>query len=143
MDVLDFMPRSRGFGGSSISHWDPIAFRNQLMEPAINPDLTHSLIPPQDLTLMHFRDLGWFLDADLDGAEDTTVILGTCDSGVPNVLLPSGATLADTARACGSAKNSGQFVSCVGTAANQARDAGLISEAQKDALMACASGGTQ
>ena len=130
-------------GGSSISHWDPIAFRNQLMEPAINPDLTHSLIPPQDLTLMHFRDLGWFLDGDLNGAEDTTVILGTCDSGVPNVLLPSGATLADAARACGSAKNSGQFVSCVGSAANQAMDAGLISEAQKDALMACASGGTQ
>ena len=29
--------------GSSISHWDPIAFPNQLMEPALNPDLTHAV----------------------------------------------------------------------------------------------------
>ena len=27
-------------GGSSISHFDTVAFRNLLMEPAINPDLT-------------------------------------------------------------------------------------------------------
>lgn len=45
--------------GSSISHWDPIAFPNQLMEPAINSDLTHSVEPPEDLTLPLFRDLGW------------------------------------------------------------------------------------
>ena len=29
--------------GSSGSHYDTIAFRNLLMEPAINPDLTHNL----------------------------------------------------------------------------------------------------
>src|SRR5206468_10641175 len=31
--------------GSSISHWDPIAAPNQLMEPSINGDLTHSVKP--------------------------------------------------------------------------------------------------
>ena len=36
--------------GSSISHWEAVAFPNQLMEPAINSDLTNSVTPPQDLT---------------------------------------------------------------------------------------------
>ena len=46
-------------GGSSVSHWDTIAFRNLLMEPSINADLTHSVVPPQDLTFPMFRDIGW------------------------------------------------------------------------------------
>lgn len=46
-------------GGSSVSHWDTSAFRNLLMEPSINADLTHSVIPPEDLTFRLFQDLGW------------------------------------------------------------------------------------
>jgi hypothetical protein len=46
-------------GGSSVSHFDVTAFRHQLMEPSINGDLTQSVIPPQDLTFMLFRDIGW------------------------------------------------------------------------------------
>jgi hypothetical protein len=45
--------------GSTISHWDEIALPNQLMEPAINDDLTHSVTPPQDLTFILLQDLGW------------------------------------------------------------------------------------
>ena len=45
--------------GSTISHWDEIAVPNQLMEPAINDDLTHSVTPPQDLTFILLQDLGW------------------------------------------------------------------------------------
>jgi PA domain len=56
--------------GSSVSHYDTIAFRNLLMEPAINPDLTHSVKAPQDLTLEQLRDVGWFPDANLDGIPD-------------------------------------------------------------------------
>ena len=41
--------------GSSISHWDPVASPNLLMEPAINGDLNHAL----DLTLPLLHDLGW------------------------------------------------------------------------------------
>jgi hypothetical protein len=41
--------------GSSISHWDSIAFPNLLMEPNINPDLPHDV----DLTLPALLDLGW------------------------------------------------------------------------------------
>lgn len=46
-------------GGSSVSHWDSSAFRNLLMEPAINADLTQSVIPPQDLTFTLLQDTGW------------------------------------------------------------------------------------
>lgn len=45
--------------GSSVSHWDTIAFPNQLMEPSINGDLTHEVIPPNDLTFPLLQDIGW------------------------------------------------------------------------------------
>ena len=53
-------------GGSSISHFDTVAFRNLLMEPAINPDLRHKLKVPFDLTLELLRDVGW-TEPDIDG----------------------------------------------------------------------------
>jgi hypothetical protein len=56
--------------GSSISHWDPLTFRNQLMEPAINADLTHQVTPPEDLTSELLRDIGWYTDRNLDGVPD-------------------------------------------------------------------------
>ena len=84
--------------GSTLNHWDPIAFRNLLMEPAINPDLTHSLIAPFDTTLAEMHDMGWFTDADLDGQEDATVLLNGCDTRVPNAFIGNGALLADQAR---------------------------------------------
>lgn len=62
--------------GSSISHWDPIALPNLLMEPSINGDLPHGV----DLTLAAFRDIGWFPDADSDGIADDA---DNCDL-VPN-----------------------------------------------------------
>ncbi len=45
--------------GSSVSHFDTTATRNLLMEPAINGDLTQSVIPPFDLTLPLLQDIGW------------------------------------------------------------------------------------
>ncbi len=45
--------------GSSVSHFDTIAFPNQLMEPAINGDLTHAVAPPSDLTFPLLTDTGW------------------------------------------------------------------------------------
>jgi hypothetical protein len=45
--------------GSSVSHWDPIMFRNQLMEPSFSAGLTLSVIPPEDLTFRQLQDMGW------------------------------------------------------------------------------------
>jgi hypothetical protein len=46
-------------GGSSVSHYDVSAFPNQLMEPAINSDLTHEVTVPNDLTYELLKDIGW------------------------------------------------------------------------------------
>ena len=45
--------------GSSVSHFDDVASPNLLMEPAINGDLTQSVLPPQDMTYRLFQDIGW------------------------------------------------------------------------------------
>ncbi|HUC19964.1 MAG TPA: PA domain-containing protein, partial [Candidatus Polarisedimenticolaceae bacterium] len=50
-----FTPNPRQ-AGSSVSHWDTSLFPNQLMEPGINGDLTHSVKPPQDLTVSQMID---------------------------------------------------------------------------------------
>ena len=44
---------------SSVSHWDPIAFPNLLMEPTVNGDVTHNTSAPFDLTLEFLHDIGW------------------------------------------------------------------------------------
>jgi hypothetical protein len=137
-------------GGSSGSHYDTIANRNLLMEPFINGDLTHNLKAPDDLTLELLRDVGWFPDADLDGlAAETdcddnsnfspTIIIGGCDTGVPNVTFTNGCTLADLFDQVGEgAGNHGQFVSGVAHLTNDLRKAGIITEAQKTAIRKCA-----
>ncbi|MGX4643108.1 PA domain-containing protein [Massilia sp. SYSU DXS3249] len=45
--------------GSSVSHYNTTATRNQLMEPSISSDLSHSVTAPVDLTMELFKDIGW------------------------------------------------------------------------------------
>jgi hypothetical protein len=45
--------------GSSVSHYTTATQRNQLMEPAISGDLTHSPLAPVDLTFELLKDIGW------------------------------------------------------------------------------------
>jgi hypothetical protein len=136
--------------GSTISHWDVSAFRNQLMEPAINGDLTHSVKPPQDLTLPLLRDIGWFQDADLDGLADNldscpasdrraTVVVGAEDTGVANPMFTTGCTIADlvAAEATG-ARNHGAYVSGVAHLTDALRDAGRISGSDKGRIQSAA-----
>ena len=132
--------------GSTISHWDTIAFPNQLMEPAINADLTHSVMPPQDLTLPALRDIGWFPDTDLDGlANDldvcpasirtATVVMAGIDSGVANGLFTSGCTISDLiAQIAGSATSGNDFVQGVKDLADDLQEAGIISAKDRQQL---------
>jgi hypothetical protein len=138
-------------GGSSISHWDPIAFPNLVMEPAINPDLVHSVVPPQDLTLPLMRDVGWFPDPDLDGiASDVdcepesdlqpTVIVGACDTGVPNTFFATGAnagcTISDLLAHCNDG-NHGNYASCAARLLDTLKDSGVITSWQRGAIQRC------
>lgn len=133
--------------GSSVSHWDPVALPNLLMEPAINDDLPHGL----DLTTPQMRDIGWYPDGDLDGVADavdqckntnlgqSTVAIQGCDSGVSNTLFQSGCTVSDLVGLCASgAGNHGGYASCVSNLGNELKSQGLISGAQKGALQSCA-----
>jgi hypothetical protein len=136
--------------GSSVAHYDTVAFRNLLMEPAINPDLTHQLKAPNDLTLELLRDVGWFADADLDGVADDvdcsvhsnfapTIVIGSEDTGVANVLFSNGCTTADLiAQILGDAKNHGQFVSGVSHLTNDLKDAAVLSSADRTAIQVAA-----
>jgi hypothetical protein len=134
--------------GSSISHWEAVAFPNQLMEPAINFDLTSSLKPPLDLTSSLMTDIGWFSDGDgvPDGVDacigsntTPTVVIGTCNSGVPNRVLADGCTFSDRIAACyAGAGNHGGAVSCVSNFTNALKASGLISGSQKGAIQSCA-----
>ena len=136
--------------GSSVSHYDTVAFKNLLMEPAINPDLTHRLKAPDDLTLELLRDVGWFADADLDGVADEvdcsvhsnfapTIVIGGEDTGVANILFSNGCTTSDLiAQILGGSSNHGQFVSDVSHLTNDLKDAGLLSNADKSAIQTAA-----
>jgi MYXO-CTERM domain-containing protein len=61
--------------GSSVSHWDTSVTPNLLMEPNINPDLTHSL----DLTVPLLVDTGWTRSD--GGVFDAGVCTGTGGGG--------------------------------------------------------------
>jgi hypothetical protein len=89
-------------------------------------------------------------DADGDGIPDAkddcphsnlnaTVVIGGCDSGVLNALLPSGCTIADLIAACAAgASNRGKFIGCVSQLANNLRKAGTITSQQVGAILSCA-----
>lgn len=151
-------------GGSSISHDDSIAFRNLLMGPSINADLTHNVKSPFDLTWELFDDIGWrFPDADGDGVPDDegcnsssittpTIVVGGIDTGVPNTLFAGGCTSADLiAEAKADALNHGGYVAAVAQLGNGWVASGLITGADGDigpfffrsrmALRPCAAGG--
>ena len=66
-----------------------------------------------------------------------TVVIGGCDSGVPNYNVVPGTTLNDAIGQCPTT-NHGKFVSCVSALTNEWKRAGLITGAQKGAIMGCA-----
>jgi len=136
--------------GSTISHWDVSAYPNQLMEPFINGDLTHSVRPPEDLTLPLLYDIGWFPDADLDGAADAddacptsnragSIVVGGINTGVPNATFTNGCTINDTvAQIFAGAKNHGGFVSGVAHLLDSLVAQGTITDAEKDRIQSAA-----
>jgi hypothetical protein len=129
--------------GSSISHWDPIAFPNLLMEPAINADLTHGV----DLTRQEMVDIGWFSDGDgvPDGVDQcigssraTTVVIGTCNSGAPNVTDANGCRISDQVADCSvNIPPHTTFRDCVEKLAKRLKKSGVLTAAQQDAIINC------
>jgi hypothetical protein len=120
------------------------------MEPAINADLTHSVEPPQDLTLKELRDVGWYPDADVDGVEDgsdcepnsdlsPTVAIDSCNTGVPNTLFVNGCTINDRIdHIADASRNSVQFLLGVTALDLQLIHDKVITPQQAGKILVCA-----
>ena len=68
-----------------------------------------------------------------------TVVIDGCDSGVANTLSPNGCTISDRIANCAvGVKRHGDFVNCVAALANSLLAQGVITSAQKDAILTCA-----
>jgi hypothetical protein len=136
--------------GSSVSHYDSVASRNLLMEPSINPDLTHALRAPFDLTYELLRDIGWYPDADGDLVSDDvdcdarsdlrpTIVIGAIDTGVRNLFFVNGCTSADLiAKLAAAGENHGAFVSGVAQLTNGWAADALITGNQKGDIQSAA-----
>jgi hypothetical protein len=134
--------------GSSISHWDTAATRNQLMEPAINIDLTSSVTPPEDLTASLFTDIGWYSDGDgvPDGTDscigsDTrvTVFIGSCNSKAGNDVQTNGCSVSDDVNQCGIdfAGKPLQYFACVVRETDRLARARIITRKEQAGLLVC------
>ncbi len=89
-------------------------------------------------------------DFDGDGVQDdqddclesdlsATIVIGSCDSGVDNMLFGNGCTMADLIQECAdAASNHGEFVSCVAQLASGWRADGLISGQDMGKIQSCA-----
>jgi hypothetical protein len=80
---------------------------------------------------------GWNVSETFEDA--TNLIIDGCDTGVPNLDGTCGNSFSELIAACAAnASNHGAFVSCVAHLTNTWKKAGLITGAQKDAIMECA-----
>jgi len=89
-------------------------------------------------------------DSDDDGVPDAvdacpnsllspTVVIDSCDSGVPNTVSPHGCTISDQVQQCATAaQNHGQFVSCVAHLTKNLKQAGDLTGQQSSAIRSCA-----
>jgi len=67
-----------------------------------------------------------------------TVIIGECNSGVPNEVLSTGRSYSDLIVQAGyGAENHGQFVSAVAFITNELKKSGAVSGSQKGAIQKC------
>ena len=132
--------------GSSISHFDPVASRNQLMEPAINSDLTASVTPPEDLTTSLFTDIGWYSDADgvPDGKDSCIgsdirpkVMLGRCDAHAANDLMTDGCSVSDRLEECTDPRLD-RYVACIAKKSDELARKKVITRREEVGILFCA-----
>src|SRR5579871_2623585 len=90
--------------GSSVSHFDTSMSPDQLMEPALQADLTHEVTTPRDLTLALLKDIGWT-------TATGTPVLKIAESHNPHFTQGQvGATYSITVSNMGLVATSGQVV---------------------------------
>jgi hypothetical protein len=139
--------------GSSISHYDPAAVPNLLMEPAITGTLTAAT--DVDLTDDLFADIGWSVnfdantpavgaDCQVTAASATIEVLG-CDTGIANTDVAGSCKLGDivvkqVADCVDGARNHGQVASCTANALDGMKKLGLLNGASQGSIQSCVAG---
>lgn len=129
--------------GSSVSHWDTAATPNLLMEPFITSSLKGATT--LDLTPNQMNDIGWTgsVSCPVNSDDSTVVLIGSCNTGVTNDFGPftvfpgggsgqvfGGCTVSDIVNSCNEE-------SCLAQATSSLKDAGVITAAEKEAIMNC------
>ena len=77
--------------------------------------------------------------ATCSGSGSATVVINSCDTGVPNFTTSGSTCIATDLAACTTAsKNHGQYVSCVALLTNSWVSAGIITGQQKGSIESCA-----
>jgi hypothetical protein len=95
-------------------------------------------VPPPPVTDTDGDGLADDVDACPTSVRTATVVVGTCDSQVPNELFANGCTIADKVGQCtNGVGNHGMQSSCASRLLNSLKKAGTITGAQKDALQSC------
>jgi hypothetical protein len=129
--------------GSTVSHFDTAATPNLLMEPFVTSSLKG--LTTLDLTDNQMVDIGWSgnLSCPVNSDDSAVVQIGSCNTGVPNDFGPftvfpgggggqvfGGCTVSDIVNSCNT-------TSCLASATSALRAEGVITEAEKDAIMDC------
>ena len=131
-------------GGSSVSHWDTVATPNLLMEPFINSDLKAATT--LDLTPSQMTDIGWSggLHCPVNSDNSATIKVGACETGVTNdvgpfTLFPAGSDgrISAGCRAADLVNSCNGVSSCLAKITSAMQVAGIITEAEKNAILAC------
>ena len=120
--------------GSSFSHFETVLKPDALMEPANTPSTNGAYMV--DLTLGVFKDIGWELDT-------SSTRINNCDNGIARFTNPGmfiGANLVANERVCrvGANGNRVRYLSCIQNLADDLRDLGLISSAERVKVRICA-----
>ena len=102
--------------------------------------------------LTPFGGIAWCQDSDGDGVPNgadqcpdsvlmPTVVLGDCDSGVPNRVLPDGCTIVDLISSCSEvSRNHGQFIVCAAEIIAELEALGVLTREERSALTRCVAG---
>jgi hypothetical protein len=118
--------------GSAISHWDPVATPNLLLEPVNDSDIRAG--ETVDLTSRLLADVGW--DECPDSDFSSLVAVEDCETGVANQVLDSGCTIVDLLSVC-SEGSSRIDPFCVNETTNRLVRDGVLDQGDKSAIQRC------
>jgi hypothetical protein len=136
--------------GSSISHYDPAAVPNLLMEPAISGSLQAAT--DVDLTDDLFADIGWSVNfapelpavsADCQvTAASATIEVFACDTGIENIKVAGVCNLGDIVvkhlpKCVEGARNHGQVIGCAAKVLRAMKALSLLDSVSRGAIHRC------